>query len=276
MSYYDDDTIDQDSFDVKNYSLSTYDANNKLFENYSQFALFPIYTYSNGYKSKLRIQTDPIIMLEYSGIPRIDGRFRKHNNECMYFHIVFLKSDNGSIKLYNNVIHPIDSKNISEIIEKKNESKFACYYDKDFTIVPFKKNLIYFPMIKKIRNMEEDYEDTYLEPNYKNDKPTGDMIGRIKVRLDTEHDYDKSDNSTEDRIKTEVYIKQKNGTIVKKEIMKLDDLRKILKLGCKAEFELNFYKFWINKTNTRLFKKSIDKQYMCGMSIKCTKMLIHE
>lgn len=266
MSYYDDDTIDQDSFDVKNYSLNICDCNNKLFEKSPQFVLFPKYTYSSGHTSKLTIQTDPIRMLQHSGIPRL-GVWRRHNNECMYFYIAFLKSDNGSIKLYNNVVNPINSKNMAELVTKKNESKFACRYNKDSEIVPF-KNLACCNMIQKIRNgyEEEDSEDD-------DDKPNGDIIGKIKVKLDIEHDYDKPHNSTEDKIKTEVYAKQKNGTIVKKEIGNLDDLRKILKFGCKAEFELNFYKLWINKC---AHSGVNGDKYPCGMSIKCTKMLIYE
>lgn len=267
MSYYDDDTIDQDSFDVKNYSLSICNTNDKLFKNSPQFALFPTYTYSNGHKSKLIIKTDPIRILQHSGIPKVHERWRENNNKCMYFHIAFSKNDNGSMKLYNNVVHPINFKNMTEIATDKDESKFACCYNKDSEIVPF-KDLFYNSMIKKIINFNEEYEDS------DDDKPTGDIIGKIKVNLDIEHDYDRPyDSKIEDKIKTEVYIKQKNGTIVKREIENLDDLRKILKFGCKAEFELNFYKLWINKC---IIYGHYDNKCLCGMSIKCTKMLIYE
>ena len=270
MSYDDDDTIDQDSFNVKNYSLSICNTNNKLFEKSPQITLFPKYTYSNGHKSKLIINTDPIRILQHSGIPKLHKMWRDSNNKCMYFHIAFSKNDNGSMKLYNNVVYPINFKNMTEIVTNKNESNFVCRYNKDSEIIPF-KHLCYNSMIKKIIHLTvEEKEDRDSD-----DESTSDIIGKIKVNLDIEHDYDRPyDSKIEDKIKTEVYIKQKNGTIVKREIENLDDLRKILKFGCKAEFELNFYKLWINKCAS--IYGHYDNKCLCGMSIKCTKMLIYE
>ena len=103
--------------------------------------------------------TKPIKLTKYSGIPEYLEVFYHHNRQCMYFDIEISKDDANAMKLYNEIIKPLQ--NIHTIVRTH-----------DCTV----KNFKYHPIAEYIR-LDDEYESDDCSSN-----PLGKIVGK-KLRI---------------------------------------------------------------------------------------------
>lgn len=271
-------------FSVKKYRLdpikdfkSTGEQKNKYEGTGSTMNAFPRYVYDskgdNEIGERMIVITQPIKILK-GGLPKKDGKFRKTDNQCMYFWLP-LDQCKGGKDLDEKVLRPLDEFNDKKINEEKNESKFVAKLGAEGKLVPLKK-LKYLQCAKYFDPTQyggddgDDNDDNNDDNKKKYSGDKSDGYRRVKVRLATLFD-DNSKPDDDHVIKTLVHINDENGNPKKKaeEISSLEDLRKLFRWKCTAQFALEFNKFWIMKSESDSVRK-------CGIGVKCLEMHISE
>ena len=274
--------IKTNEFDVKKYKLEPI-RDLKDSQDSAQYNAFPRYLYNKKGKNNDKFEsegerfiviTNPI-KISKGGLPRLDGKWRKTDNDCLYFWLPLLDTDEGGNDLLKNILEPLDEYNDKKITQEGNKGFVTRVDEKTGKLVTL-KNLKYVPCIKEFtpgtNDEDETNDDTCDDDVFKKDiKMSIDEYKRIKVRLATLFEKDVDKNSLR-KIKTRVYINDSDGNPKEEteNVESLDDLRKLFVWNCTAQFALEFNKFWVMKSLGE------DKMRKCSIGVKCVQMYISE
>lgn len=277
-------SIPVEDFDIEKYSLQHVD---DTYQTKGQMMAFPRYDYGNPKKGDKFSDGDQFIVITKEikitkgGIPKVDGEYRKTENDCLYF---WLPLDGEDSKPLRECLEELDKYNDERINKKKNDG-FVIKVDKSGKAQSL-KNLKYIKSVKMSRsgsNDEEDDEDGEDDENNEkskkkvknnkggDDKKKTESYLRIKIRFATIFEKD-VDKDTDKKIKTRVYINDTDG-VPKEEpepVKSMEQLRKLFLWNCTAQFALHISKLWIMKA------PDDDGVRKCGLGIKCVQMYISE
>jgi hypothetical protein len=286
--------VQASDFNVENYKVDPI-KESPDFKNAAQYTAFPRYKYDkqevkkgkkgdnekadgeSGKYERLIILTKPIKMVK-GGFPKLDGQWRKSENDCQYFWLPLEGSD-GATELLEKVLVPLDEYNTKKIMTEKNKSGFISKVNGKTNKVSAMKNLKYLACHKlspkpKDGDDDNDASDDDDDEDDKKKSSKGGKVGerykRIKVRLHTLYVKD-ADPTEERKIRTKVYVNDKSGSPKNKpeNFKGMSDLRKLFEWNCEAQFALEFNKFWVMKTAA-----DGEEVYKCSISVKCLQMYI--
>jgi len=233
-----------------------------------QYTGFPRYRYTNEDKSvdkkgeRCIIITDEISM-EKGGIPSLDEKYRKTDNDCMYFWLPLLETDEGAQDLDKNCFVPLDEYFVTKINTDGNKDFVETFNTQTKVKAPIKK-LKYISFVKKTGEDEDDDDDAEKSSSK-------ESYRRVKVKLFTHYDKNRKKDDPM-RIKTTVRNIDSNGepNEVPEEINCLDDMRRLFPWKCKAKFALEINKFWASRNTDDSGKRK------CSIVVKCIEMVITE
>lgn len=264
-------------FDVSRYSIAPFEDNEKTKDNY-QFTGFPKYSYGkNGNKSrgdKMVVVTGPI-KLSKGGIPKVDGKFRTSDNQCMYMWVPLMENDPGAVELYDKVLKPLDDYNTKRIVTEKNKdylSKIDASKKETFW-----KNLKYLPIVKEFTPGEgdedaDDGDDGEADADDgKNKKEASESYKRFKVRIDTGKWDPKASKDAPKTVATRVYINDEKGNakMDPEHVTTLEDMRELVTWNSTVRLVLDFSKFWVMKTVEDGVRK-------CSITVKLLQVYVVE
>ena len=252
-----------DDFDIKNYKL---DPISDAIEG-AQDISFPRYNYTSGEDEdgkfeRFCVVTD-VIEIKKGGIPKIDPKYRPTENDCLYFWLNLDQCEGGK-KFMSNVLEPVDKLHDKKINKDSNKDFVVKLNKKTGKLVPV-KDLKYLPCIKefdpsKFKDEDDDTDEV---------KDASKIYKRTKISIATK--YDKAAKPDDPReIKTLVYANDEDGDPMGEPltVKTMEQIREYFPWGCKAQFCLEFNKFWIRKPEDGVKK--------CALSIKCLSMYIVE
>jgi len=277
-------------FDVKNYRLEPIKESKDFQGGGSQYNAFPRYIYNkskNGDTDKAESECQRMIVItkpikiSKGGVPKVDGQFRKTENDCLYFWLPLLDNDEGGKELYDHVLGPLDEYNDKKINKEGNKNFVVRVDEKSGKTLPIKQLKYslcakeYTPGLNDGEDVSDD-EDTKKKSKDKDgnpkedEKPKEDGYKRVKVRLATLFEKDIDENAPK-KIKTRVFINDTNGAPKEQpeKINTMTDIRKFFLWNCTAQFALEFNKFWVMKNldhDTKVRK--------CSIGVKCIQMYI--
>jgi len=231
-----------------------------------QERVFQYYAYDTSDTSKqckFIVLTKPMIMAK-GGIPKIDGLYRRTDNDCMYFWLAHDLHDEGNNELFEKVFDPLDKYHTQKIMTEKNADFLHV-----ITESGEKQKLKNLDYAKSVRWFDPEmyYAYEYDWNEMKNGKTS---YRRIKIRFDVEYDA-KAAPTDPKKIKTKLFLTKADGSCrdAPKQITSLDDIRKYFVKNCKVQFALEINKFWIKKQKNHKIKL-----FECGYTIKCREMII--
>lgn len=222
---------------------------------------FPQHTILFSYKfqsteDQALILTDPL-KVRGKGIPKVDGQWKKHDNDCLDFFLNLDEADGQLLK--TQLVDKIDSK-----------FKHLCGNDNSSVNVGDKavKKLKFVTCNRKFYVNNDDDDDVVT--------PVLPTVDRVKIQLDTVYNPNKSHNVPKE-IKTRVFLPvDKTVPIEDREfksepevITCLNDLRKLFHFGCTVRFVLKINKFWIQKQLCSEYKIR-----PCGIIFKCMQIYV--
>lgn len=206
--------------------------------------------------------TDPL-KVRGKCIPKIDGMWKKKDNECLYCYLNLDEPDGQLLR--TQVIDKID-----------NKFAYLCGDSSSFVNVGDKviKKLHYMQYLKEVLPPGFENEDSDDDGNNDEKKEQTNPIYRIKIQFDTEYQTHHSD--TPKKIKTRVFLPvDKSVPINDREfnsepevVTCLDDLRQLFHLDCTVRLVLKINRFWIQKAPNDLNMKR------CGLTIKCMQIYV--
>ena len=282
-------------FKVENYKVDPI-KESPNFKNAAQYTAFPRYKYEDkqevkkgkkgdnekadgesGKYERFIVVTKPIKMVK-GGFPKLDGVWRKSENDCQYFWLP-LEGSEGATELLEKVLIPLDEYNTKKIMKEKNKSGFISRVNSKTNKVVAMKDLKYLACHKLSPKPKDGDDDNDASDKDDDDddkkKPSkggkaGERYERIKVRLHTLYVQD-ADPAVERKIRTKVYINDKSGDPKgePENFKDMADLRKLFEWNCEAQFALEFNKFWVMKTAA-----DGEEVYKCSISVKCLQMYI--
>lgn len=269
-------SVSVNDFDIRNYKIDPI-KENKEFKESPQLNGFPRYKYPVSKKSsdsskaedgydRFILVTDPILMSK-GGLPKLDGKWRKTENDCLYFWLPLLMTDENAAALYNKVLNPLDEYNTKKIVKEKNK-EFITRVDSKGKTTSI-KNLKYINCAKLSPKPQKGEDEDASDNEDDDDTKSSDRYMRIKVRLHTK--YNKEAKQSDDKtVDTLVFINDKNGDpkTEPEKVKSMEDLRKLFEWNCEAQFVLEFNKFWVMKA------EDSDGVKKCSLSLKCLQMYI--
>jgi hypothetical protein len=239
----------------------------------AQYSLFPRFKYKRDKNDKNAkadqgercIVITEEIHMEKGGLPRIDEKWRKTDNDCLYFWLPLLDSDPGAVDLRTNFLTPLDEYNNQKINVEGNKD-YAVTLTNDKKRTPIKK-LKYVNCVK-LFDPNSNNEDNEAAHGSDDNTP----YYRVKVRLATVFDKNQPKDESK-KIKTQVVTCDANGdpNETPEPISCLEDMRKLFVWKCKVRFAIEVNKFWA--------AKAIDSDLgarKCSVTLKCIQMFIIE
>ena len=241
-----DKYVNTENFSLKKFFLKPID---EKLSNKSQFLAFPKYSYGKKQDDSLIIVSD-VIKLSKGGIPKLDGEYKKTDNDRMFFWLGCDTTQKSCVELFK-VLQEIDAKYAEDIT---NNSKTGTVYTQS---KDGKKELItsleYVPLVRESGNGEE---------KSKSDKQY-ETYNRIKVRFNTKYDKERAEGQASE-ITTNLFLLDKEEP---EQLNTVSDYEKVFRWNCEARFVFMINKFWA----MRAVK---NKKRECGFSIKCMQIYI--
>jgi hypothetical protein len=241
-----DKYVTTESFSLKNFFLKPID---EKLSNKSQYLAFPKYSYGKKQDDSLIIVSEPI-KLTKGGIPKLDGEFKKTDNDRMFFWLGCDTTQKACVDLFS-VLQQIDEE-YSEAITNNSKTNTVYTQSKDG-----KKELItsleYVPLVRESGNGEE---------KSKSDKQY-EIYNRIKVRFNTKYDKDRAEGQASEII-TNLFLLDKEEP---EQLNTVSYFEKVFRWNCEARFVLMVNKFWA-------MRSAKNKKRECGFSIKCMQIYI--